>query len=339
MIALRLHDKRELRLHEEPVPTPAEDELLLRITAVGLCGSDLHWFAEGGIGDAVLSRPLVLGHEFVGVVEEGPRAGERVVLDPAIPCGRCAPCLAGDHNLCVACRFAGHSTDGALRSLMAWPERLAHRLPDSLPDFEAALLEPLGVALHSLDLGHVGPGMTAAVCGCGPLGLLLVQLLRLAGVETLVATDPLRHRVAAAEALGATLALEVRRAGAEILPAGLPGGGVDVAFEVAGEDDAIATAIDTLRPGGRLVLVGIPANDRSCFTASTARRKGLTISLCRRMKPSDLPRAIQVAETRRVELSSLVGERYALPEWAEAFAALSERRGLKVVVEPQRKAA
>jgi L-iditol 2-dehydrogenase len=340
MIALRLHDKQDLRLHEEPVPTPAADELLLRITAVGLCGSDLHWYAEGGIGDAVLSRPLVLGHEFVGVVEEGARAGERVALDPAVPCGRCAPCLAGDDNLCVSSLFAGHSsTDGALRSLMAWPERLAHRLPDSLTDVEAALLEPLGVALHALDLGHAGPGTTAAVCGCGPLGLLLVQVLRGAGVDTIVATDPLRHRVAAAEALGATLALATRRANATALPAGLPGSGVDVAFEVAGEDDAIATAIDMLRPGGRLVLVGIPSNDRSSFSASTARRKGLTISLCRRMKPTDLTRAIELAESRRVELSPLVGERYALSEWAEAFAALSERRALKVVVEPQREAA
>ena len=121
----------------------------------------------------------------------------------------------------------------------------------------------------------------------------------------------------------------------EILPAAASGG-VDVAFEVAGEDDAIATAIDTLRPGGRLVLVGIPADDRSCFTASIARRKGLTISLCRRMKPSDLPRAIDLAENGRIELGSLVSERYSLADGPEAFASLSERRGLKVVVEPQR---
>lgn len=340
MIALRLHDKHDLRLHEEPVPAPAEDELLLRITAVGLCGSDLHWFAEGGIGDAVLSRPLVLGHEFVGVVEEGPRAGERVALDPAIPCGECAQCLAGDDNLCLSSRFAGHSsTDGALRSLMAWPERLAHRVPDSVPDAEASLLEPLGVALHALDLGHVRAGASAAVCGCGPLGLLLVQLLRLAGVDTLVATDPLGHRVTAAETLGATLALETKRVAAEVLPAALPGDGVDVAFEVAGEDDAIETAIDLLRPGGRLVLVGIPSNDRSSFTASTARRKGITLSLCRRMKPSDLTRAIQLAEAGRVKLSPLIGARYALADGAEAFAALSERRALKIVVEPQSEAA
>jgi L-iditol 2-dehydrogenase len=338
MIALRLHDKRDLRLHEEPVPTPGEGEVLVRVTAVGLCGSDLHWFERGAIGVTVLTRPLVLGHEFVGVVETGARMGERVALDPAIPCGSCAPCSAGDENLCVACEFAGHSIDGGLRSQLAWPERLAHRLPDALPDVEAALLEPLGVALHAFDLGRVRPGTTAGVYGCGPLGLLLVQLLRRAGVEVLVATDPLGHRVAAAEAFGATVALKTRRAGVEILPREIAAG-VDVAFEVAGEDDAIATAIETLRPGGRLVLVGIPADDRSSFTASTARRKGLTISLCRRMKPTDLPRAIDLAEKGRIELASLVSERYALAEAPDAFASLSERRALKVVVEPQRAAA
>jgi L-iditol 2-dehydrogenase len=336
MIALRLHDKRDLRIHDEPAPVAADGELLLRVTSVGLCGSDLHWFEDGQIGDAVLTRPLVLGHECVGVIADGPRAGERVALDPAISCGRCALCLAGDENLCLACRFAGHSTDGALRALMAWPERLAYPIPDSLSDAEAALLEPLGVALHALDLGHVGPGTAAGVYGCGPLGLLLVQLLRVAGADPVVATDPLAHRVRAAEAFGATTAVQTRRAGREMLPPGSIPVGVDVAFEVAGDDDAVATAIDTLRPGGRLVLVGIPSDDRTSFTASVARRKGLSIFVCRRMKPSDLPRAIRLAEQKRVELAPLVSERFALSQWRDAFATLSERRALKVVVEPQR---
>jgi L-iditol 2-dehydrogenase len=121
----------------------------------------------------------------------------------------------------------------------------------------------------------------------------------------------------------------------EILPRDLASG-LDVAFEVAGEDDAVATALDTLRPGGRLVLVGIPDEDRTSFRASVARRKGLTIVLCRRMKPSDLPRAIRLAEQKRVELAPLVSERFALSQWRDAFATLSERRALKVVVEPQR---
>jgi L-iditol 2-dehydrogenase len=288
------------------------------VTAVGLCGSDLHWFEDGSIGDAVLARPLVLGHEFAGVVAAGPREGDRVALDPALPCGRCAPCVAGDENLCLDVRFAGHdSVDGALRSLMTWPEQLAHPVPDSVNDDEAALLEPLGVALHALDLGHVRAGMRAGVYGCGPIGLLLVQVLRLAGA-TVVAAEPLAHRIAAAQSLGADTG-----------PAD-----VDVAFEVAGTDEALATAVEELRPGGRLVVVGIPSNDRMCLTASVVRRKGLTISLARRMKAEDLARAVRLAAAGRVELASLVTERHPLDDFEDAFAGLSSRRGLKVVVQP-----
>jgi L-iditol 2-dehydrogenase len=156
------------------------------------------------------------------------------------------------------------------------------------------------------------------VFGCGPLGLLLVELLRTAGVSV-AAADPLPHRAAAAEQLGAALGA---------------GNGLDVAFEVAGDDEALAAAADAVRPGGRIVLVGIPDGDRTSFTASTVRRKELTIALCRRMTPADLPRAIRLAETGRIELAPLVTGRYPLADWEHAFDHLVERRGLKAVVEP-----
>ncbi len=338
MIALRLHGRRDLRLHHEPAPTPADGELLVRVTTVGLCGSDRHWFVEGSIGDAVLAQPLVLGHEFGGTIESGPRAGERVALDPAISCGRCVACLSGQRHLCLELRFAGHgSTDGALRTLLPWPEQLAHRLPDSVSDVEGALLEPLGVALHALDLGRVGAGTTVAVFGCGPIGLLLLQALRVAGATTILATDRLSHRVAAAAAMGALNALDADEALADrALIERLPLGGVDVSFETAGDDAALASAIDTVRPGGRIVVVGIPRDDRMSFIASAARRKGLTLLLCRRMKATDLPRALRLAEAGRVQLEPLVSHRYALSEWREAFRTLTGRHGLKVVIEPQR---
>jgi L-iditol 2-dehydrogenase len=325
--ALRLHAPNELRLHEEPDPEPDAGEVLVRVAAVGLCGSDRHWLLEGGIGDAGLERPLVLGHEFAGVVASGPRAGERVAVDPADPCGRCDLCADGLEHLCARMRFAGHgSTDGALRTLLAWPERLVHPVPDTLTDAQAALAEPLGVALHAFDLAHVRPGAGAGVFGCGPLGLLLVQLLHMAGASPIVATDTLPHRVAAAESLGATHARLAGTASGE--------DGLDVAFEVAGDDGAVDEAIDSLRPTGRLVLVGIPDDDRTSFRASAARRKGLTLLLSRRMTASDLPRALRLAAEGRVALDPLVTERYSLDEWPEAFASLRERRGLKVVVEP-----
>ena len=318
MKVLRLHGPGDLQLHEEPEPEAGPTEVLLRVTAVGLCGSDRHWFQEGSIGDSELVRPLVLGHEFAATIETGPRAGERVAVDPADACGRCAQCLAGLDHLCANGRFAGHGvTDGALRPLLAWPGHLAYPIPDWLPDPDAALLEPLGVALHALDLGSVDASGTAAVFGCGPIGLLLVQLLRLTGAEVFAA-DPLAHRLAAAEVLGASA--EPRE--------------VDVSFEVAGTDEAVGAALEATRPGGRVVLVGIPDGDRTSFSASTARRKGLTLLLSRRMTRHDLPRAIALVATGDISLAGLVTERHGLAQWDEAFAKLTERRGLKVVLEP-----
>src|SRR6476646_4218405 len=153
-----------------------------------LYGADLHWFADGGIGDAVLRRPLVLGHEFAGVVEDGPWRGRRVAIDPAIACRRCEWCQQGHPNLCEVIRFAGHGeTDGGLRELVAWPDHLLHPLPESISDAGGALLEPLGVALHAFDLGHARIGGTVAVVGCGPIGLLAVGLARSAGARLVLA--------------------------------------------------------------------------------------------------------------------------------------------------------
>src|SRR6185436_9397610 len=205
MKVARLHATGDLRLHTEPDPTPGPGEILLRVTAVGVCGSDLHWFTEAGIGDARLNRPLVLGHEFAGVIESGERRGQRVAVDPAVPCEQCEFCREGNPNLCSALHFAGHDVDdGALREYLAWPARCLHPLPDSLSDSDGALLEPLGVAIHAVDLSHLKPGMAVGVFGCGPIGLLILQLARVAGATQLIATDKLPQRLEAARAFGAT---------------------------------------------------------------------------------------------------------------------------------------
>ena len=188
-------------------------------------------------------------------------------------------------------RFAGHgSTDGGLRTLVAWPEQLAHPLPDSVTDEVAPLLEPLGVALHAVDLGCAAPGATAAVFGCGPIGLLLVQALQAAGVAVEVATDPLPHRAVAARELGA------RRSD----PAGVQ---VDVAYEAAGDHGALDAAIAATRPGGRVVVVGIPDDDRSSLprrrgTPQGADARHLPPHARRRPRARDRPRRIRAAGAR-----------------------------------------
>lgn len=335
MKVLRLHSVGDLRLHDEPSPVSNPGEVLLRVTAVGLCGSDVHWFSEAGIGDARLQEPLVLGHESAGVIEDGERRGERVAVDPAVPCGACEFCLEGNPNLCEALRFAGHGTeDGALREYMAWPTHCLHPLPDSLTDAEGVMLEPLGVAIHAVDLGHLKPGMTVGVFGCGPIGLLVLQVARAAGATHLIATEKLPQRLETARSFGATAVFQAidGRESAEILAA-TDGKGVDVAFEAAGENEAVETAIAATRPGGRVVLIGIPADDRTAFTASTARRKGLTLKLVRRMKPV-YPRAIRLVEGGMVDVGSLVTHRFPLAEFDKAFSVAQRREGLKVIIEP-----
>ncbi len=335
MRVLRLHGVKDLRLHNEPRPAPTEHETLVRVQAVGICGSDLHWLDEAGIGSDRLETPLVLGHEFAGVIADGPQRGRLVAVDPAINCGQCEFCLEGSPNLCTAMRFAGGvGQDGALREYVAWPTRLLVPLPDSFTAADGAMLEPLGIALYSMDLSGFRVGMTAGVFGCGPIGLLIVQLLRAAGVTQIIATDVLPHRVEAARALGASHALPARNGEetGEIL-ALTAERGVDVAFEVAGENSAVETAIAVAKRGGRVVLVGIPDPDQTSFTASTARRKELTLQLVRRMKHT-YPRAVRLVAQGAVDLRSLVTGRFPLKDAVQAFAVAERREGIKVVVEP-----
>ena len=330
MKTLRLHGTSDLRIHDEPVPIPGEGEELVNIKAVGVCGSDVHWFAEAGIGDAQLERPLVLGHEFAGVTENG----QSVAVDPAIPCGKCEFCERGHPNLCENMIFAGHGAqDGALREWMAWPGRQLFPIPDSLTSADGAMLEPLGVAIHAVNLGKLQAGMTVGVFGCGPIGLLTVQLARLSGASNIVATDLHPHRVEAAKSLGASHAFLVgNRLEAGQMWKATGGRGVNVAFEMAGEQEAVDDAFAAVSPGGKVILAGIPSVDETSFTASIARRKGLTIKLVRRMKHT-YPRAIELVSKRLVDVHSLVTHRFSIEQAAEAFEIARRREGLKVMIE------
>jgi len=330
MKSLRLHGTSDLRLHDEPIPTPKAGESLLKVTAVGVCGSDLHWFSEAGIGSDSLSQPLVLGHEFAGVTQEG----VRVAVDPAITCGHCVYCQEGNPNFCTSLIFAGHGTnDGSLREYMTWPTAFLHSLPDELNDADGAMLEPLGVALHSVNLAHLRPGMSAAVLGSGPIGLLTLQVARTAGAATTFATDRLPQRLEFAQSLGASdVFLADGRSENDAIKAATHGRGVDVVFEAAGTPEAVESAMIMAKPGGTVVLIGIPSEDETSFTASTARRKGLTIRIVRRMK-NTYPTAIRLVQQGLVDVRSIVTHRFPLARAAEGFAVAQRREGMKVVVE------
>ena len=321
-----IHAPGDIRVEEMPDATAGPGESLVRITSVGLCGSDLHWFTEGAIGDAVLTRPLVLGHEMAGVVVSGPLAGRTVGVDPALPCGDCRECHADLEHLCTRMTFAGHGrTDGGLRELVAWPDRRLHLLPDGYDPAQGTLLEPLGVAVHSADLAHLRLGWRVAVVGCGPIGLMLVQLAVMSGCEV-VAVEPREHRREAARRAGATTVItpdEVTAVDSEC----------DVAFEVSGSDDGLGRAATLVRPGARIVLVGIPDEDSTTFQASVMRRKGMTLAIARRMTESAYSRAIALATRGAIDLSWLTTHRFPLADAAKAFEVASRREGLKVVVD------
>ncbi|HVO13159.1 MAG TPA: alcohol dehydrogenase catalytic domain-containing protein [Vicinamibacteria bacterium] len=332
MRAARLHGARDLRLHDEPPPVPGAGAALVRVEAVGLCGSDLHWFEEGAIGGTGIVHALVPGHEFAGRTGDG----RLVAVDPAIHCGRCRLCREGHPNLCPEVRFAGHgSVDGALREWLAWPEHNLVPLPEGYTAADGAMLEPLGVAIHAVDLAHLRTGDSVGVFGCGPIGLFCLQVARAAGAARLLATDlPSRpHRLQAARAAGATVFAAEAGSEAEAVARAAGGLGLDVAIECAGSQAAVDAAVESVRPGARVVLAGIPSDERTSIRAAAARRKGLTVAFSRRMKQV-YPRAIALVDAGRVDLRSVVSHRLPLSEAARAFELAASREGLKVIVEP-----
>jgi L-iditol 2-dehydrogenase len=334
MLAARLYGARDIRIDEIPEPpAPGSGQVLLEITTVGVCGSDLHTYVDGRIGDTAVQTPLIMGHEFAGVVlavGEGAldgldnplRVGQRVAVDPATPCYRCEMCEAGHPNLCRRLHFCGlWPDDGALQERMVYSARSCFPIPDSISNAAAALLEPLGVAIHAVDLGKLKVAKSVAVIGCGPIGLLITRMARLSGADPIYAFDCFPWRVEKAKAWGASEAWTLDVDSVERIREVTQGRGVDVVFEAAWADDSVRQAAEMAMLGGRVVLVGIPSEDHFAMRHSTARRKGLTIMMSRRMKHV-YPRAIHLADVmgEKVRLDDLVSHRFPLAQTAEAYA-------------------
>lgn len=346
MKALALHGTHNLRVIDAPDPEPGPGEVLIRVKSVGVCGSDLHYYKEGCIGDAVIRDGFIMGHEFAGVIEaagEGVsvrefRVGDRVAVDPSIACGQCEFCLKGHPNLCLNLRFAGQppDEDGALCQLVNWPARCCFKISDAISDADGAMLEPLGVALFATDLGKVQLGDTVVIIGCGPIGLLTLQCARLAGAGRVIALDKLAYRLKAARDLGADDTLLVTGdSHIESVLDWTAGRGADVVFEAAGDNDAPRDAVEMARRGGMVVYIGIPPKDYIMFSAHSSRRKGLTIKLVRRMKHT-YPRAIQLVESGKIDVSALVTHTFPLHEGGKAFDLVSVYADevIKAVIEP-----
>jgi L-iditol 2-dehydrogenase len=327
MPAIGIFGQHDLRLMEAPHPgAPGPDEVLLKVAAVGICGSDHHYFNEGAIGGAVVDRGMIMGHEFSAWVDEvgegvtGLAPGQLVAVEPAIPCGTCEFCLKGHPNICPEVLFCGSPNHvGAMAAYIRMPAENCFPLPQGMTPVEGAMLEPLGVAIHTVDLAHLRVGQTVAVLGAGPIGLLTAAVARAAGAGQIVMTEPLAYRRAFALSYAADAVFDPQ--GEDVVSAILDatgGRGVDVAFEAAGADATPDQAASVTRPGGKVVVVGIPDDDTMRMTASTVRRKGLTIKLVRRMKHT-YPRAIQLVDRGVIDVAAIATHVFSLDRAQEAF--------------------
>ncbi len=321
--ALFIHGPRDVRVSPFNLREGREGEILIDVASVGVCGSDLHYYKDGGIGSAVIKSPFVPGHEFGGrlcddVEDLGLKRGQLVAVDPAKSCGHCEWCREGHPNLCPSVEFTGAPPlDGAMTERIWASKSQLVALPDSFDGLDAAMLEPLGVAIHAVGLAKPRMLERAGVLGCGPIGLLIVQVLKAAGAGEIIACDPLPHRRAMAEKIGAD------RVGDDVSSiVEWSAGGCPLVVEATNSPFGFRDAVRATRIGGRIVLVGIPDGDTYTLPAADARRRGLKIKFARRMGHV-YPLAIQFLTAGKVDVRSTVTHRVGLEEAPGVFAALA----------------
>ena len=332
MKALLLTQYGKLSMADMPDPAAAEDEAVVRVRACGICGSDVHGYT-GATGRRI--PPLVMGHEAAGVIERvgaqaaGFAPGDRVTFDSTVSCGRCAFCRRGDVNLCDARRVLGVSCaeyrrHGAFAELVSVPARILHRLPDSLPFEQAALVEPLAVAVHAVDRRRPSPSDRIVVIGCGMIGLLVVQVLRARGCASITAIDIDERRRGLAARLGAEHTL-----------ADMSGcTAADHVFEAVGRAETVAAAIHCVRKGGAVTLIGNLAPEVPLPLQAVVTREISLLGSC--ASSGEYPEAIALLATGAVDVAPLVSAVAPLHEGAAWFDRLHRgNEGLmKVVLTP-----
>ncbi len=310
---------------------PDDHEVLVEVSAVGVCGSDVHYFEHGSLGPNVVREPHVLGHEFSGrVVAAGARVtsriGARVAIEPGIPCRACPPCRAGRYNLCPNLHFLGAPPfDGALRGHVAVDAEFAHELPDSVSDEAGALIEPLAVAVWSCRRAGLRGGERVLVTGAGPVGLLCAQVARARGASNVTLVDINPERLIAARRLDFE---HVHEAGREL------GSSCDVLIECSGSAAATDAGVSAVRPGGTVVVVGMAADGKVSFALEALQRRELTVVGSFRYAGC-YPEAIGMAAAHTVPLEKLITGRFGLDEVPAALtASRADPAALKSIVLP-----
>lgn len=335
MKAARLHGARDVRIEDIPTPAVGPGEVLLRVRAVAICPSDWRLYVDGHAGGVALERPIVQGHEFSGEVValgEGvsePAVGTRVAVEPSWSCGSCDMCRAGRGNICrhvVFPSFPPHN--GALAEYIAAPARFVCPLPDEVGDVAGALAEPLGVGIHAVRLSGLMAGETVVTLGAGVIGVSVLHLARQRGAGRMCVVEPSASRRHWPAELGADPVVASYQ---DLVDAGIE---ADVVFECSGAAEGLDQAVRLARPGGRVMVVGIPRDERITFDMSVARRHELTVHFCRRSNET-LHEAVDLIRRGVVGFDRLHYRTYALEQAAAAIEATGEQcHVLRSIVTP-----
>lgn len=330
-----------LRDYEEPAPLKPDD-VCIRIMASGVCGSDVHFFEHGRIGPFIVERPLILGHELSGVVEElgsnvaRLKVGDRVSVEPGVPCFQCETCKRGFYNICSHVTFLGSPPEihGSFRESIVHHQAMCHVLPDTMSFEEGAMIEPLSVAVHSCLLGKVGMGDLVAVLGAGPIGLLIAQVAKACGGQA-IACEVIGSRLQAAKDFGANQIIHSGEEDVKQAVLSRWGRQPSVVFEAAGAKAAHQMALDLVAPGGTVVFVGWSHDPEIPLNVHLMGSKELTVKGQFRYR-NVFAEAITLAQSGKVDLKRLITHRYSLEAVPEALNLASRREEgtVKIIVTP-----
>lgn len=331
-----LSGQRSLTIELRAVPSPASGDVLVEVAAVGVCGSDIHYFRHGRIGDFVVEGPLVLGHEVSGRIVavgddvESSRVGERVAIEPQKPCHRCRECLSGRYNLCPYMEFfATPPVDGAFTEYITIESKFAHAVPDEMSYEAAALLEPLSVAITAMRKAHIVPGSRVLIAGAGPIGIICAQAAKAFGAAEVIVSDPVLERRERALIFGATSVIDP--AVVDIENAGLD---VDAFIDASGAPRAVFAGIKAVRPSGYAVLVGL-GNPEMSLPIEHIQNKEVWVTGIFRYTDT-WPTGIHLVTSGQVDLDSLVTGRFDLDHVEDALESDLNPAHLKSVVYPNR---
>lgn len=333
MRAALLTGIRTLEIGETPEPRlQKSEEVLLRVDKVGICGSDLHYYQHGRIGDQSVEFPFIMGHECSAVVEETGddvnhlEHGDAVAVDPAVSCGTCEQCRAGRPHTCLNLRFLGcpGQLPGCLAEHIVMPARNCFKLPPGVSMEQGALAEPLSIGVYALEFLRCSTPRTLGILGCGPIGLSVLLAAKASGIVEIFATDRIPERIQAASAAGARWAGNPDQTDVvKAIRAQCPS--LDAVLECCGQQEAIDQAVELLKPGGTLLILGIPAEDALSFNAHTLRRKEITIQNVRRQNHCT-PHALKLIADREVDVDFMATHNFPLDRIRDALELVSGYR-------------